>query len=432
MLKETILFLALLPIVFAADSAVAQNSEGLDVQHYQVDLAIDLLNKHIEGNVRIDFSMTTASDDVIFNCGQLKVTAVKGRTVKGFKQQGEELLISLSNVRNRDHHIRIYYEGFPSKGVFFSADPLQVYTVFATPEWMVCHTSPSDRATINLDLTFPDTLFCIANGELVTQTKKAEHQVKQTWSLQQPSPAFTYGFALGAFNECKEHHQRISLNYYAVNHKAAELKKIFSNTSDMLTFFEEKSGLPYFQTSYSQVLMGNHYQEMSGFAVLKNIYGDLVLKDSTETNLISHELAHQWWGIQMTCQNWNHFWLNEGFATYMSAAYNEHRFGKEKYIADITSYRAVYEKIKSKGQDKPLVFKDWSSPSQDDRNLVYFKGAYVIHLLREHLGDELFWKAIKAYSTSYDGQSVTTEKFQEAIEKSSGKDLDVFFKEWIY
>src|SRR5690606_605309 len=114
--------------------------------------------------------------------------------------------------------------------------------------------------------------------------------------------------------------------------------------------------------------------EMSGFAMIKRSYGGLVLNDSTETNLITHELAHQWWGNQITCQNWNHFWLNEAFATYLSAAYNEVRFGKEKYQSDIESYYKLYQKIVDKGADKPLVFPDWSNPSGDDRNIVYFKG----------------------------------------------------------
>jgi aminopeptidase N len=253
-----------------------------------------------------------------------------------------------------------------------------------------------------------------------------------SWSQDHASPAYTYGFAIGSFNEFRENHQGISLNYYSHNHSSKKLETIFDKTGDMLSFFEEKSGVPYFQKSYAQILIGNHYQEMSGFAVLRNSYGDLVLKDSTETNLISHELAHQWWGNMITCENWNHIWLNEGFATYMSAAYNEHRFGKEKYQANIESYYSVYEKIKIKGADKSLVFDDWSNPTADDRNLAYFKGAYVLHLLREELGDQEFWKGIKSFSQKYYEKSVTTQNLQDAMEKSANRSLSDFFDKWIY
>jgi hypothetical protein len=116
----------------------------------------------------------------------------------------------------------------------------------------------------------------------------------------------------------------------------------------------------------------------------------------------------------------------------MSAAYNEYRFGKEKYQSDIDSYYKVYDAIKRGGNDKPLVFEDWSNPSRDERNLVYCKGAYVLHLLREKIGDDEFWKAIKFYSIEYFGKSVETADFQRAVEASSGTDLEAFFNDWIY
>jgi aminopeptidase N len=222
------------------------------------------------------------------------------------------------------------------------------------------------------------------------------------------------------------------LNFYSKNHTSTQLKTIFSNTSDMIAFFEERSGTPYIQNSYSQILIGSHYQEMSGFAVLSDAYGALVLRDSTETNLISHELAHQWWGNLITCESWNHFWLNEGFATFMSAAYNGYRFGEEKYHADMDSYFQVYKAIKDSGQDKPLVFSSWFNATKEDRNLVYFKGAYVLHLLRIELGEQKFWHGIKSYSQKYFGKSVNTFQFQKSMEEAVGHNLNEFFNKWIY
>ena len=90
------------------------------------------------------------------------------------------------------------------------------------------------------------------------------------------------------------------------------------------------------------------------------------------------------------------------------------------------------KRSKKRGNDRSLVFEDWLNPSKDDRNLVYFKGAYVLHLLKEKLGDKVFWKAIKFYSTKYFGKSVETADFQKAFEESSGVSLDVFFSEWVY
>jgi aminopeptidase N len=237
---------------------------------------------------------------------------------------------------------------------------------------------------------------------------------------------------IGRFQKFEMRYNEVTISNYAQNYTPDELRQIFIETPKMITFFEEKSGISYNQTSYSQILIGDHYQEMSGFSVLKDTYGSMVLKDSTETNLISHELTHQWWGNRITCKNWGHFWLNEGLTTYLSAAYNEYRFGAEKYNSDINTYFKVYQDIKNRKKDKPLVFADWSNPTRDDRNIVYFKGAYVLHLLRQEVGEQNFWEGIRNYSQKNFDKLVTTQDFQHAIEEIAGRDLDKFFNEWVY
>ena len=79
-----------------------------------------------------------------------------------------------------------------------------------------------------------------------------------------------------------------------------------------------------------------------------------------------------------------------------------------------------------------MVFPDWDNPSRDDRNIVYYKGAYVLHLLRDELGDDVFWAGIKAYSQEYFGKSVETKDFQKMMEEVAGRSLEDFFGEWVY
>lgn len=424
-----------LSFCFFGNGAVAQiylENHSLDVLNYHVQIEPDIAAKKIEGNAVIKFAIDQQATKVIFDCGDLEITDIKGSVVESYKQDGKKLIISLSEDRLLENEIQIFYKGSPSRGVVFLSDPLQMYTVYFTSEWMVCNNDLKDKATIQIDLIVSDYLEGIASGVLRETKIFRDSLVMHSWRQDYGTPAYTYGFAIGSFNEFKDESRGISLNYYSHNHSLKDLKIIFDKTADMLKFFEDKSGVAYTQNTYTQILVGRHYQEMSGFAVLKNSYGNLVLKDSTETNLISHELAHQWWGNMITCESLSHFWLNEGFATYMSAAYNEHRFGQEKYMENIDSYYQVYNKIKQKGADKPLVFDNWLNPTPDDRNLVYFKGAYVLHLLREELGNQDFWEGIKFFSQKYYGKSVSTENLQKALEESSKKDLDNFFEKWIY
>jgi aminopeptidase N len=161
-------------------------------------------------------------------------------------------------------------------------------------------------------------------------------------------------------------------------------------------------------------------------------YGRGVLKDERDVWLAAHELAHQWWGNMVTCRGWNHFWLNEGMATFMAAAYKERRFGRAEYLREIESNRQHYEKVRDAGKDRSLVFPDWSHPTAADRTLVYDKGAYVLHLLREEMGERAFWAGIRRYTRLYFGKSVTTQEFQAAMEQASGKDLKDFFSKWVY
>ncbi|MCI4671836.1 MAG: M1 family metallopeptidase [Bacteroidia bacterium] len=414
---------------------MAQDSETgkIDVLDYKVQIEPDFSDQSIRGSVEITLKVPPDIDQFSLQSGKLTVARVEGKSVIGTKQAEGKAIIFFERQNREIHKFKLLYHGHPKRGLIFHEEGQKLYTAFFTNEWMPCHDVPDDKATFSIDLIVPNSFTTVASGSLTDSNSEiAGSKVRYSWKQTYPSPPYTYGFAIGRFNLAKDSIQGTKLHYYSEKYSPKELQRIFNLTGDMLSFFEEKSGMAFPQACYSQVMMGKHYQEMSGFAMLKESYGELLLKDSTENHLISHELAHQWWGNSLTCKNWKHFWLNEGFATYMSAAYNEHRFGKTQYDKDINNYRRLYEQIKSKGGDKALVFPDWDHPSKDDRNLVYFKGAYVLHLLREKLGDEAFWKGIKHYSKSYHRKAVSTEDFQMAMEEASGKSLTAFFNRWIY
>jgi aminopeptidase N len=171
---------------------------------------------------------------------------------------------------------------------------------------------------------------------------------------------------------------------------------------------------------------------MSGFSVMSEGYGRSVLDDPGSSALAAHELAHQWWGNMVTCADWTHFWLNEGFATFMAAAYSEHRFGRSAYERALETSRARYENVRAAGHDRSLVFPEWKRPSADDRTLVYHKGAYALHVLRQTLGESLFWSGVRDYTRANFGKSVSTADFQMAMEQVSGRNLSEFFSRWAY
>jgi aminopeptidase N len=315
----------------------------------------------------------------------------------------------------------------------FVAERQQAYTIFSTSEWLVCVDAPDDKATFDLRLVLPSGLRAIGSGTLVSEQPGPDGTIVHRFRQERPGSTYLFGFAAGRFIDVKAARGKTVLRYVGEGFSPDELGRVFRDTPGMLDFFTRRAGVAYPQDTYTQVLVANTAgQEAWGFSLLSDAYGHAVLNEPAAVSLIAHELAHQWWGNLVTCRDWTQFWLNEGFATFMAAAYDEERFGREAYLRDIDRARVRYEAVREAGGDRSLVFPDWNHPTANDRTLVYQKGAYVLHLLREQLGDDIFWAGIRRYTTAHAGGSVTTYDFKQSMEESSGTNLSAFFDKWVY
>lgn len=412
-------------------------ARSVDVVHYDVEIEPDLARRSVSGKVVVRFvTHADAVASVAFDCGDLTVDSVRSRGRQLiFRQQDHRLVVALRTPANANEtqSIEIQYHGSPQRGLSFFVDPGQIYTAFSTSQWMVCVDAPDNKATIRLALIVPASWVVVANGHLVQKRSLSNDRMLHQFRQDRPVPSYTFGFAAGRFQTIVEKSGTVQLRYMASGMPEGEVRRVFRDTSDMLAFFQLRAGLKYLDSSYTQVLAtGTPQQEMTGFSLLPDSYAAWVLQHDQDVTLGAHELAHQWWGNRVTCRDWTHFWLNEGTATFMAAAYIEHRFGRAEYLRLIEEYRLSYERVRAGGKDKPLVFQDWVRPTVDDRTLVYRKGAFVLHLLREELGDDAFWAGVRAYTRMYDGQSVTTADFQAAMERTAGRSLSGFFSQWVY
>ncbi len=407
------------------------------ITYYRARLEPHIVDRTISGLVVIGFVATAEHQRTIeLDSGDLTIDAVKERGAPvDFDARDHRLTIRWPTPARVNHprEIEVAYHGTPRNGLQFVSERSQVYTVFSTSQWLVCIDAPSERATIHLSVVLPAGLTMVANGKEIARRPLANGSVVHEWRLDRPMPSYTFGFAAGPFTDVREHRGGQQLRYLGSGVSADELRRIFADSADMIRFFQDRAGLHYGQTVYTQALVLETIgQEMSGFSVLSEEYGRAVLGDSHVESLVAHELAHQWWGNRLTCATWAEMWLNEGFATFMAAAYMEHRFGHEQYVRIVDGWRTRYEHVRDAGHDRSLVFPDWSHPTADDRSLVYQKGAYVLHLLRQTLGERLFWAALRNYTRAHDGAPVTSREFQRSMERSSARDLSVFFNTWIY
>ncbi|HEX6649501.1 MAG TPA: M1 family metallopeptidase [Pyrinomonadaceae bacterium] len=411
--------------------SVVHAATSLDVLDYNATLEPDIAAKSVKGTVRIRFS--TESQEAEFNCGELTIDSVRlaGAALK-FSVTDHRLRVSLPKSQ-RTKQIDIEFHGTPKYGIRFFPDRQQVYTIFSTSQWMVCVDDPADKATLTFKLILPANLTPIANGQLVSQRELPNKKQISEWQQRIPIPTYTFGFAAGPFRGAKEKRGNVELQYLAANYTEEELRRIFRETPKMLEFFEDRAGVKYADKTYTQVLAaGGVEQEMSSFTALRETYGNDLLKNEQDLWLAAHEFAHQWWGNMVTCRDWNHFWLNEGIATFMAAAFLEHRFGRVVYLKEIETYHANYDKVRAAGKDKSLVFPDWLHPTREDRTLVYDKGAYVLHLLRAEMGERAFWNGLRLFTRRHFGKSVVTSDFVSAMEEANGKSLKQFFATWVY
>jgi aminopeptidase N len=422
-------------------SAAARASVPTDFDVIRYDAAIEpsFANKSVTGRVTVTLRpLVNTLTSVSFNDGALVVDRVrrKSGTTLSFENHDGVLKIALPKPASTHDEIQfeIVYHGIPKYGIKYFPDQRQLYTVFSTSQWMPCVDAPSDRAQFRLSLTVPKGLKVAGNGSNVRITPVDQDKVLSVLEQREPVPTYIFGFAAGDFREVTRKHRGVTFRYLVTpTFSDLEIDKIFRDTADELDFYQDHAGVKYPYPQYTQVIAaGGTEQEMAGFTVIDEDYGHDILQDEHENWLGAHEFAHQWWGNQVTNVDWTHFWLNEGMANFLVAAYKEHRFGHDDYVKEIDKLRTRYEKVRDAGKDKPLVFPDWNHPTREDRSIVYNKGGYVLSLLRTEMGDAAFWHGLKLYTRANWGRSVQTVDLQRAMEKAAKRSLQGFFDKWVY
>jgi aminopeptidase N len=200
----------------------------------------------------------------------------------------------------------------------------------------------------------------------------------------------------------------------------------------MLTFFSERFGIHYPWAQYAQVSAFEFPGGMENTSA--TTMGDRILLDQRSLLdrsaewIVSHEMAHQWWGDLLTCRDWTHTWLNEGFASYAEALWAEHSKGGDEYAYNMYERigRAIHD-----GKSRPVMDRRYTSEDSMFDSRAYQKGAWILHMLRKHVGDEAFWKGIKSYANEHKLQSVETADFRRSMEQATGRSLVRFFYDWL-
>jgi aminopeptidase N len=417
------------------DAAAKPNRSAIDVLHYDVSLKLDFDDKAITSATRIAFLVRRAESEIHFSRIGLTLDSVSmnGQALR-FENDEVGLTIHFPRELTPGARAEIAVKAHGEAGRGLEYEPHLVYSNYFTCDWMICALDDfRDKASLRLTLEFPAGASSVAPGRHISRTRLADGRLRDVWSERRAYSAYLFGFAVGDFTVATRRAGRAELAYFAAGTSEGELLKSFAPTPGMVEFFEQKSGVRLPQARYSQVLVsGDVAQEKVNFSLIGADLIAALAADPGEDWVIAHELAHQWWGNSLTCSDLSQFWLNEGITVFMVVAWKEHRWGRSAYDRELQLARQRVEAAKAAGVDRKLTSRDPYPSLPLRRAIQYSKGALFMDRLRQELGDEPFWRALKAYTSANVGKTVASRDLQRAFEASARRDLSGLFEEWVY
>ncbi|HEY1681400.1 MAG TPA: M1 family aminopeptidase [Candidatus Tumulicola sp.] len=305
--------------------------------------------------------------------------------------------------------------------------------------WFPCIDRPSEKQPTETRVDVPAGTFALANGELV---EKIDRDGRTIYRYRQDVPHSTYLMTIvaGPFVEVGQGTAgagKTPVRYYVLPGREADGERAFSNTPRMIETFEKRTGRAYPYARYSQIAVADFiFGGMENTAATTQT--DRTLHDATahldfsSDPLVSHELAHQWFGDLLTCRDWAHAWLNEGFATFFEAVWREENLGFDEYEYDVFEFVSAYLDEDANRYRRPIVYNRFRDPIELFDRHLYQKGGAVLHMLRGYLGDARFWRSIHRYVERNAERNVETIDLIRAIEEATGRNVRAFFDQWVF
>ncbi|HTW88775.1 MAG TPA: DUF3458 domain-containing protein [Candidatus Binataceae bacterium] len=424
-----------------------------DIGHIRLEVALDFERRAITGTAT--HRLTAIVDDLArleFDAAEVAITAVRaGGQPVGFTTDGGKLAISLSAPikAGTEIEIAIDYEAVrPRRGLYFVGPdtahpdkPVEAWTQGEDEDsryWFPCYDYPNDKATSEVIVTVPERFTAISNGALVATGPGPASATKTFhWRQDVPHSVYLITLAAGEFVEIRDHAGAVPVLYFVHPGREEDARRAFGKTPRMIEFYERVIGVPYPYAKYAQVavtdfIFGGMENTSATTQTAETLHDVRAHLDFSSDPLVAHELAHQWWGDLLTCRDWSHAWLNEGFATYFEALWCEEDLGADEFAWNLRQDRANYFGEDAHHYRRPIVFNRYRAPIELFDRFLYEKGGLVLHMLRRLLGDRLFFKSLNLYCTRHRGQNVITQDLQRAFEDTTGRNLDWFFDQWVF
>jgi aminopeptidase N len=451
-LLSAILFVVCLPLSLSAQRRERVISSWRPL-HYDVALSLnDQLSEISSARTEIILEVLAANlTRIDLDFGEMPIDAA---TVDGaparFERQPERLDIILPHAAKRGDKVSlaVTYHGRPKDGLIFAKDrdgnpaatgdnwPNRVH------QWIPCLDHPSAKATVTFSIVAPSRDRVVANGRFLTMTRNGNAPSVWKFDETKPIPAYCMVIAVSEGTKIDADETTVTpLSYYVPMKDAAYAPKGFAPAAPALKFYSETVG-PYPYEKLALIIGATRFggMENSSAIVFSSTLFDPRTNDTMSPrfgipmrveDVVAHEIAHQWFGDSVTESTWADLWLSEGFATYFAGLFIEKHESEDafrQYMRGAATRYLAYEKQ----HNIPVHDTETLDLMKLLNSNNYEKGAWILHMLRERIGDEAFFKGLRDYYNAHRDANATAEDLRRALEQSSGKNLRGFFLRWVY
>jgi aminopeptidase N len=440
-----------------------------DLVHTKIDVRFDWNKSHLLGKAEITVTPHFyAQDQLVLDAKGMDIHSVKmdGKSLD-FRYQEDVLTIQFDKPVKRDEKVTVMveYTAKPDeretggsaaissdKGLYFinpkgedKSKMPQIWTqgeTEASSVWFPTIDRPNQKMTQEILMTVDDKYVTLSNGKLIKSTKNADRTRTDHWKQDLPHAPYLAMMGVGEFKVVKDHFTRkngskVDVHYFVEPEWEPYAKAIFGNTPEMIGFFSDLLGVEYPWDKYHQIVVRDYVSgamENTGAV----IFGDFVymndreLLDANSESIIAHELFHHWFGDLVTCESWSNLPLNESFANYSQFLWDEYKYGLDEaeYQAEVEA-NGYFQTAQYQGMHNMIWF-DYDDKEQMFDGHSYNKGGRILHMLRNHIGDEAFFASIKLYLTKHAYQPAEIHELRLAFEQVTGQDLNWFFNQWFF
>ena len=439
-----------------------------DLVHTKLDIKPDFSMSYLYGQAWITLrphfyptdSLNLDAKGMAFN----KIAVIKGTQQVPLKYEYDDwnLRIRLDRTykSNESYTIYIDYTAKPNefeakyshgdflgiKGMYFinpkgedKNKPTQIWTQGETESnsaWFPTIDRTNQKTTEELTVTVDSKYVTLSNGKLASQKKNADGTRTDYWKMDLPHSPYLFFLGVGEYAIIKDKYKGKEVNYYVEPEYASVAKKIFGNTPEMIAFFSRITGVDYPWIKYSQIT-GRDYVAGAMENTTATIHQESAQQDARQLvdgnnweSTIAHELFHQWFGDYVTTESWSNITLNESFANYSQALWDEYKYGKD--AGDAENYQGMLGYMGPGNEKKDLVRFYYANKEDVFDGVSYNKGGRILHMLRNFVGDSAFFKSINNYLTTNKFKSAEAHQLRLAFEEVTGRDLNWYFNQWYF